>query len=179
MFIKIFLIFVFLFNIVNCNLLDENESGNVSNEHSINLRAIPQDNVTSNDDEMDSFDENNLGFSYQEFFERLKPDDYEKNKLLKPTKIVQSPNDTINIVTRLIELASSLPQKLAQQFSVDQLIDSIDLLMEIDISSECLAGLFKTYQAIQRRELWSLKCKNTLINLKIKLKIFKLINILY
>ena len=172
MFIKIFLIFVFLFNIVNCNLLDENEFRSVSNEYSINLRAIPQDNVTSNDDEMDSLDENILNFSYQEFFERLKPDDYEKNKLLKPTKIVQSPNDTLNIITRLGQVASSLPQKIARQFSTDLLIDPIDLLMEIDISNECLAALFKTYQAIQRRELWSFKCKNTLINLKIKLKIF-------
>ena len=108
MFINIF-IFVFLFNFVNCNLLDKNESGSVSNENSVNLRAIRQEDVTSGDYEMDSLDENTFEFPYQEFIERLKPDDYEKNKLLKPTKIVQSPNDTINILRRLGEVVSNFP----------------------------------------------------------------------
>lgn len=161
MFIKIFLIFILLFNILDLvDLLDKNESlkERVSNK----LRSIShEENVTLNN--LNEDEEIFEGISYEGFFEQLKPDDYEKNKLLKPSKFVNSPNDTYNIMSRLVKFALETKSKLNEQFVGQLSIYDVLIDPEIDISNECIVDLVKVFQAFQRKELWSFKCKNIMV----------------
>lgn len=88
--------------------------------------------------------------------DNLLPDDYEENRLEK-YKSVSHINETFKIGNRLIDLAMKW-LKFLEPLQKKLNTELYDMLINVDISPQCISGLNRVFAAAGNKELWAYKC---------------------
>lgn len=97
------------------------------------------------------------------FVNNVLPDDYEESKKLDYKRKLNHYNETIAILRRLHRYGESLKKK------VDPILKRLmprmtELLLLVDLPSDCLSSLARIGQSAKDREYWAIKCES--INFK-------------
>ena len=111
----------------------------------------------SSEDTNDSFDNYSRETFFDLLIDNLLPDDYEQNKH-ETYKNVKNINETIEFVKRLHGLGEKWVkffQPLQKRLSKEM----YDLILEAEVSPECVNGMNRVFQGFCNNQLWAIKCK--------------------
>jgi hypothetical protein len=122
---------------------------------------INEFNVTDseNDDDYDyNSDVCSVDLLIDQFLQLILPQDYEEGKQLDFNRKIEHLNETFAIFKRLHQYSKNVSQKI--QPIIKRVMPRIsEILLLIDLPSDCMASLVRIGQSAQEGQQWALKCK--------------------
>ena len=150
--------FVTLLIIIN-SLLGQNIDDYDSNSDiSIGNKTENLDIDEDKDDKDDNDDERcSADAIIEQFNWMILPDDYEEGKNNVKDRF-ESFNQTIEVIARLNQYNKNVSQKMSE-FHKRISNRLSEVLMTVDLPSECMTSLIRIVNGVNNEDLWALKCK--------------------
>jgi hypothetical protein len=114
---------------------------------------------SENDDDYDyNSDVCSVDLLIDQFLQLILPQDYEEGKQLDFNRKIEHLNETFAIFKRLHQYSKNVSQKI--QPIIKRVMPRIsEILLLIDLPSDCMASLVRIGQSAQEGQQWALKCK--------------------
>ena len=144
--------FIISFEIINCSEIEREDTTESTDSSEVS------DHISAEEGEdYEEYDEDQEPTSDPSFFEKFKQ--------------IHSENQNVSIslnvkhINQTFEVINNIQQKFGQFFKTDGKTGAevLEFLSEIDVqlSAQCSASLFKIFTAVKNSEFWALKCKQT------------------
>lgn len=140
-----------------------NESGESLNKHDSD--DSDQDSEDSDQDSEDSDSQSVISNEVliDNLIDNLLPEDFQENRLgFEKYKSVSHINETFKLGNRLMDLAMKW-LKFLEPLQKKLNTELYDMLINVDISPQCISGLNRVLAAAGNKELWAYKCNCIII----------------